>query len=509
MKTRGLFLSALLMGAVMAGCSNEEVMNEDNQRDIKKSENFIAVNIVAPTDFGSRGEGGDFKAGTAEENAVKDAWFVFFADNGNFVDAVEAKNLTWKDGTGTVEKISSAVLVLENPDEWPTQVVALLNTGYTQSDFNKTTTLPVLRAREGNFTNTEAFVMSNSVYKDGENIMYSTPLKDTQICDSEEKAKENPVSIPVERVLAKVEASKAANFTITQPDGNIQLDGVDVTFEPEITGMALVHTNPTSYLIKNLDNAETIITWNGWNDAANWRSYWAMSAGPDSYDEYGTYSYDDIAGEGVVDNFSAYCHENTNASLGATDIATKLLVTAQFKADGKYQDVIKYNGTYYTAEGLKNYLNAQYFANIKHGNNNSNEWRNHMAFVSAGTSNEWEVELALVPDGDTPVPNPIDTNIDLDDILASINSKTMSQWTDGMCYYYVDVEHFGTGNAAIGVVRNHWYDITLKSIKGLGTPVFDPTQDISPDKPEEENYYVAAEIKILKWKMVTQEVDLQ
>ena len=28
MMTRGLFLSALLMGAVMAGCSNEEVLND-------------------------------------------------------------------------------------------------------------------------------------------------------------------------------------------------------------------------------------------------------------------------------------------------------------------------------------------------------------------------------------------------------------------------------------------------------------------------------------------------
>ena len=131
-----------------------------------------------------------------------------------------------------------------------------------------------------------------------------------------------------------------------------------------------------------------------------------------------------------------------------------------------------------------------------------------MAFVSAGTDNEWEVELALVADGETPVPAAND-GTDLNDILTSINSKTMSQWTDGKCYYYVDVEHFGTGGAEIGVVRNHWYDISLKSIKGLGTPVFDPTKDITPDKPEEENYYVAAEIKILKWKMVSQEVDLQ
>ena len=37
MKTRGLFLSALMMGAVMAGCSNEEVLN-DVQEDKKKGQ---------------------------------------------------------------------------------------------------------------------------------------------------------------------------------------------------------------------------------------------------------------------------------------------------------------------------------------------------------------------------------------------------------------------------------------------------------------------------------------
>ena len=69
MKTRGLFLSALLMGAFMAGCSNEEVMDIDNGKSLKKSDNYIAVNIVAPTNM-SRGTEGDFMAGSEKENAV-------------------------------------------------------------------------------------------------------------------------------------------------------------------------------------------------------------------------------------------------------------------------------------------------------------------------------------------------------------------------------------------------------------------------------------------------------
>ena len=61
----------------------------------------------------------------------------------------------------------------------------------------------------------------------------------------------------------------------------------------------------------------------------------------------------------------------------------------------------------------------------------------------------------------------------------------------------------------VGIVRNHWYDINITSIKGLGTPVFNPSASIDPDRPEEENYYVAAEVKILKWKVVSQNVNLE
>lgn len=488
MKARGLFLSALFMGAVMAGCSSEEVLNNENEKSLKKSDNYIAVNIVAPTDVMSRGTEGDFAAGSDAENAVSDAWFVFYNANGGYVDAVKGENMEWNEGTGSVEKISTAIIVLSNPQTWPTQVVALLNTGMQQTDFANLN-LTNLKNKVDDYS--EGFVMSNSVYKNGNDIVTTTPLLDTQICDSEAKALQNPVSIPVERVLAKVEADIASDgLEVIAPDVTPQLNGEDVTFVPTITGMKLVDTNPVSYLMKNIDN---VTGWEGWTDATNWRSYWANSAATTNY---GSSSYSEIASKGEVDGYSAYCHENTSGT------PTKLLVTAQFKAEdaADYETVIKYNGTYYTVDGLKNLLNKEYFASIKYGEDNSNDWRPYMTFVSAETDNEWEVKLALkgAPEAEG-----------ISDLVTTINNKTMSQWTDGKCYYYVNVEHFGPDAYGVGIVRNHWYQITLNSIKGLGTPVFDPTKEIDPDRPEEENYYLSAEVKILKWKVVSQSVDLE
>ena len=508
MKTRGLFLSALLMGAVMAGCSNEEVMNEDNQRDIKKSDNYIAVNIVAPSDVASRGEEGGYAAGN--ENEVKNVWFVFYNSNGGFVDAIPDElvmNDPGADDNSTIEKISTAMIVLSDPPTWPTQVVALLNTDYTKNEL-AAMSLNQLKADQGDFSATDYFVMSNSVYNDAQGVtITATKLNDNQICKTEALALQNPVSIPVERVLAKVEAdaSKAEYKGILDAENKVvktYLDGKEVVFEPVITGMALVETNPESYILKNIDG---VTGWTGWNVHTDWRSFWANSAVPAN--GYESLSWNAITNEGDIENYLAYCHENTSST------TTKLLVTAKFKAQGTndYVSVIKYSGTYYTKQGLINQLADLYLGDVYYmeGSTKTNDWAKYLDIREATTENEkpWEVEAYLMDNA----PEPVDATVNLADILKTINAKTMSQWTNGASYYYVDIEHFGpeADGYNVGVVRNHWYDLTIKSIMGLGTPVFNPDAEIIPDRLDEEHYYLAAEVKILKWKMVTQEVDLQ
>ena len=125
MKTKGLFLSALFMGAILAGCSNEdEVLN--NEGNNTKSDSYIAVNIVNPSAASSRAA--DDANGTDEENTVNNALFVFFNDNGEYVDASEvaANEFEWTEGSGPASKISNAVIVLSEPSTYPTSVLAPL-----------------------------------------------------------------------------------------------------------------------------------------------------------------------------------------------------------------------------------------------------------------------------------------------------------------------------------------------------------------------------------------------
>ena len=488
MKTRGLFLSALMMGAVLAGCSNEEVPQNVEPRDVQKSESYVAVNIVAPSAASRATTDGGFVAGTEAENTVNNALFVFFNENGGFVQAVGATGddlKPWTAGGGTVDQISNVVLVLDKQKTAPTSVVALLNTDYTVTSIG-TPSLADLKKKVGNYS--EGFVMSNSAYLDGTVDMTATPLSDANFQKTAADAIENPVTITVERVVAKVSAlQNAESFTVTGKD--VKLDGADVTLVPEITGYKVVATNPVSYLVKNIEDIN--LDWT-WNDAASLRSYWANSAAPEAYTYY---SYNDIR---PVADYAEYCQENTS------DDPTLLLVSATIKPEGTEtaENILKYKGLYYTTKGLLTKANEMladytYPVTTEAGSGTSNDWAPYLTIVDAGEDAEpWEVKVALT-EGAPEVAGVADVINGMD---------TAAQWTEGKAYFYVAIE--GLGGEA-GVVRNHYHLLTIDAISGLGTPVYNPEEIIIPEQMPEEEYFVAAKVQILKWKQVNQSVTLQ
>ena len=57
------------------------------------------------------------------------------------------------------------------------------------------------------------------------------------------------------------------------------------------------------------------------------------------------------------------------------------------------------------------------------------------------------------------------------------------------------------------MVRNHWYNITLGDVKGLGKGIDDPNEPIVPE--EDMVWHLAAQIKINAWHVVNQTSDLK
>lgn len=111
--------------------------------------------------------------------------------------------------------------------------------------------------------------------------------------------------------------------------------------------------------------------------------------------------------------------------------------------------------------------------------------------------------------------------LDSDELTSVIYTYTDAarHYNKGAMYYSIPVQHMqGKTNGTkatiskdvttanpyafgqFGVVRNHWYRLTVSTIGSIGTPVDNPDQPIIPD-PEDE-YHVALEIVVLPWHLI-------
>jgi hypothetical protein len=87
-----------------------------------------------------------------------------------------------------------------------------------------------------------------------------------------------------------------------------------------------------------------------------------------------------------------------------------------------------------------------------------------------------------------------------------INSlPSIKIWNGGMCYYYTYITHL---NGKPAVIRNHWYTVTVNSVTGLGTPVYDETDTYDPTRPVDDEWVVGATIKIEAWRIQSQNLNM-
>lgn len=95
-------------------------------------------------------------------------------------------------------------------------------------------------------------------------------------------------------------------------------------------------------------------------------------------------------------------------------------------------------------------------------------------------------------------------------VLAAIEADKAEIRKDGRAYYYVPIKHLENtgGIAEYGIVRNHFYKITLTGITGFGTPVYDPNKVVVPAVPTYENTFLAARVQVLQWRVVNQDASL-
>lgn len=466
-----------------------------------------------------------------------------------------------------VEKILSPTIVISTKegDRLPTRIVAVLNPALENLG-SASLSLTELRNLENNYVNLAtgengAFVMINSVYSQNGEVA-TTAVSTDNYASTEDAAKANPVNIYVERSVAKVrvtlgtevEKTESGLIVLKDKNGNvIKVEGKQVYLK--ISKWNLTAETDKGYLSKHIDAAwaSNLFGTKPWNFSPFFRSYWAIN--PTDVDQ-NWHSYSDIINNGGKDFTgdlanSIYTNENAvqktgiNAeSMGAdVEAFTKVLIAGELvDSEGNAIEVVKYAGAKIIGESN---LKALLFDQLE---NNGMIY----SYVTTGTETTYtsltEADVEFVSAIDTELANKPDESeatqgrcyvyLQLTATGAAKNwSKSSAQeqpegarfasaaevneyladqcghaqiHKDGLTYYYFTIRHLGDENKVgyYGVVRNHIYNCVINSIVGLGTPVYDPSEVIYPEKPEDEETFIAANIKILSWRVVNNNVDL-
>lgn len=554
---------------MMTACATD---NDENGGGTKPGSDaqYLAVNIVnvgtTPTGRSSSTDP-KYEDGTTEENKINKVRFYFFNSDGSpykLVDTsgettdgtgvnwLEQKTITPTEGsTGSVDKILNTVLVIKGSTAAaPAKMVTVINPEtLTPTTLKSDGAVSLNELCDGindtKFYNTTTsvsdFVMTNSAYLEaGRKVCPS--LVSGHVEKSKTDAIGNPVDIYVERVAAKVSTELTdANFEVgTAADWGdglyktkdaVYTYGADTKIYAVIDGWGVADENEKAMVVKQISDSWTNdnIGINPWNTADYHRCFWeSMMPNATGTSIYSNVNHAFKDYKANIKNGVKYTLPNTAAD--ATEYTdkkennmTKFLVAATLMyKDGtswKNAEVCKYRGVEYL--GINNLKEAVATAYNKYYKKVGTDYKELQAtdinFVTRPTTATTTLkDYQVVPTLVSTVTKVYEKNATggYDDVTATAKAN-IEQFTadvrkDGKVYYYIPINHLGTPGsvAECGIVRNHWYKVTLNSIIGLGTPVYDENKTIDPTTPKDENTFLAARVNVLQWRVVNQTVNL-
>lgn len=587
MKTNKFLLGILTAGAMFASCSNELPGNEQPENGGKAEKSFMSVAIKqANSSFTRSTTDGGYAQGTDQENAVGTLSFFFFKSDGsafnlgtgivNAHGSEEAEGDT-PNGTGAINEAQydgnlyeintpggtdqnnnvdreyGATLVIEhNVGNIPAAIVAVINHPNPQSLKNMSITGLQQEILDSQPTSAN-FVMCNSVYKNAAGIAMETPITAANLGKNEQEAKDNPVDIYVERVAARVDV-KAAFTTTPNSKGAYPVgktikfsDGTEAEVYAQILGWDINTYADKTNLIKDISGNES---WNlgwTWNNAADFRSYWADNV--TGLTTIKNFTWKDLHGTVNALNGTDYCYENTTTPqkievggvynrVESRKENTKVLVKAEIQ--DKAGNVLKFANWYgqnYKADSDNSYTTfkgvvANSLKNkLVKGNGGTYTPITAADFelrqgTGTGTEDSYKVYFEFTTTAQTENWYYLDNGTYIayadGEAAKALRATEPARIWNGMAYYFVNIEHLGAVGETTdgldtdsyikgyyGVVRNHAYELTLTDISGLGTPVFNGTTEIPyPVEPDLTESFIAAKIKVLAWKWIKKDVVL-
>lgn len=476
-------------------------------------------------------------------------------ENKNWLEASPADDSSTSGTPSQIEKITQTVLVINGVQSAaPAAIVAVVNPGTVDAakiQSGETMRLSELRystvgsqfyKKDATTGAVSDFVMSNSVYVNaGEDVCAS--LVAGHVTTSEETARTKPVDLYVERVVAKVTADvdktafKLGNGTDwdAKKYGTITPVGKSGDYDvyAVIDGWGLANENGKAEVEKQVKKTWTDgnLGFSPWTTADYHRCFWESSVAFDAgaggnqpvnpkFNQLKAQMQDVLY---TLPNTS----ENEVTNLKDNDL-TKFAVAATLRyqdAAGNWHDaeICRYNGVSILGiDNLKRQVAltfSQYYTSTD-ATNYTQLSKDDIDFKNPdGTMQQYRVTptLANDPTGNkkyytktTTGTTPTFREVDKATVLAAIEADKAEIRLGGRAYYYVPIKHLGSANkiAEYGIVRNHFYKITLSGITGFGTPVYDPEKVVDPIVPTYENTYLAARVQVLQWRVVNQNASL-
>ena len=389
MKKRFIF-SVSILSILFTACSSDE-LDIKTENPISDADHTVYVSMCikgdtpetrGAIDDGSPIDGTDFEAGTSSENAVNNAYFVFYDNAGNVVGDLVSIDLNdptievGEDGF-TVEKSYKSVIPVSvrKGEADPTQVICYINPISPSSLQNPLSSIQTVSRTQvmTNVNNENYFAMSNSVYyentDDVTNPTIAVKIPEDGLFTSEEAARnaldtEKAVDIYVERYATKLkfQAVDPTNYqtaTRVYQENSTSSDVVPVTLKFTPQYWALNAEANTTYVIKSfLQESESggilpdsynfgllnkVININAkkagnnewdynsftilpesdrwkWNNANYHRSYWGMSPA------YFTQYYPEVSGD-----LNGYLNGEPNA-IAPIDVNQKYISYNELKS---------------------------------------------------------------------------------------------------------------------------------------------------------------------------------
>lgn len=477
-------------------------------------------------------------------------------DPKNWLEASPTDDTSTSGTPSHIEKITQTVLVINGVQSAaPAAIVAVVNPETV--DAAKIQSGGIVRLSElrysavgSKFYKKDAssgavsdFVMSNSVYVNaGEDVCAS--LVAGHVTTSPDAAKAKPVDLYVERVVAKVTADVDANAFEKGNGTNWAADKYgtktavgksgDYDVYAVIEGWGLANENGKAEVEKQVNKAWTngTLGFTPWTTTDYHRCFWETSVAFDA----------GVGGNQPVNpTFNQlkaniqdvlYTLPNTPGSavsnLKDNDL-TKFAVAATLRykdASNNWHnaEICRYNGVSILGiDNLKRQVAltfSQYYTSTD-GTTYNQLSKDDIDFKNPdGTMQQYRVTptLAADPAGTTKKyyikttsgTTPTFTEVPKATVSAAIEADKAEIRKDGRAYYYVPIKHLGDPGkiAEYGIVRNHFYKITLTGITGFGTPVYNPDKVVDPAVPTYENTFLAARVQVLQWRVVSQNASL-